>query len=216
MTETLSISSCIRPNKSIPFSNTLPCSFPFEIGLTECLWMMAVSWKISSACTQIPHKENNTEWLLDFVYITSLLLSILFSPLVLEVTEEKLFCHCFQVPQTWQVEPLCMPNTYQRSWLLEISWELLEWAASMHAWKSGFSKQWYQDYEIQITTKWAFYFIFKTFFQCQQRGATKIVRSNAYMTNRLAMAFALLQEVLMLRHLLLISGSRNQEAYLEM
>lgn len=56
VTETLSISSCIRPNKSMHFSNTLPCSSLFEIGLTEWLWMMAVSWKISSACMQIPHK----------------------------------------------------------------------------------------------------------------------------------------------------------------
>ena len=41
-----------------------------------------------------------------------------------------------------------------------MSWELLEWAAGTHAWKSAFAKLWYQDYETQITTKTAFYFLF--------------------------------------------------------
>jgi len=61
-----------------------------------------------------------------------------------------------------------------------------------------------------------FYFIFKRFFQCQERGDTQILRSNAYVTNGWATAFALLQEVLTLGDLLLISGSRHQEAHLEM
>lgn len=55
-----------------------------------------------------------------------------------------------------------------------------------------------------------FYFIFMRFFQSQQRGDTQILRSSAYVTNRLVMAFALLQKVLMLEDLLLISGSGNQ------
>lgn len=162
VTESPSI-SCIRSKMSINVSNTLPWSFllegNLEIGLSELLWMMAVPWKIS-ACMQILHKVRkltDTDFF-DLPYITYLPLSILFSPLVLEVTGKKVVSPLFPSatkPDRWNlfVCPKC--TTTPGAWL-EMSWELLCQAAGVHAWKSGFGKQWYQNYETQITTKTAF------------------------------------------------------------